>query len=112
MADVTEYERAFGRHVRSLRKARGWTQDELAKRSTLSPDTIRRIEAGSFSPSLTTLRKLCYGLDLPLSTLFETFELGDASPTLLEAIRSLSDRDRLLALRLCSAMVELRRAGV
>jgi transcriptional regulator with XRE-family HTH domain len=67
----------FGRHVRSLRRARGQTQEDLATRSTLSPDTIRRLESGSFSPSLDTLRKLCRGLDLRLSTLFESHELCD-----------------------------------
>jgi transcriptional regulator with XRE-family HTH domain len=68
--------RNFGRHVRSLRRARGMTQEILAARSGLSADTIRRLEHGSFSPSLETLRKLCMGLDLMLSTLFESFELG------------------------------------
>ncbi|HLT36771.1 MAG TPA: helix-turn-helix transcriptional regulator, partial [Enhygromyxa sp.] len=61
--------RHFGRHVRSLRRARGMTQEVLAQRSGLSADTIRRLEHGSFSPSLETLRKLCHGLDLMLSTL-------------------------------------------
>jgi transcriptional regulator with XRE-family HTH domain len=67
--------RGFGRHVRTLRKARGLTQDALAERCGLSTDTIRRLEQGSFSPSLNTLRKLAGGLDLLLSTLFEGYEL-------------------------------------
>ena len=71
--------RRFGRHVRSLRRARGQTQEVLATRSGLSADTIRRLEHGSFSPSLETLRKLCKGLDMMLSTLFESFELGTRS---------------------------------
>ena len=68
---------SFGRHVRSCRRARGLTQEELAESCGLSADTIRRLEQGSFSPSLDTLRKLCKGLDLRLSTLFEGFELGE-----------------------------------
>ena len=67
----------FGRHVRLLRKARGMTQEALALRSGLSPDTVRRLEYGMFSPSLETLLKLCKGLDLAISTLFATLELGD-----------------------------------
>ena len=70
-------EHAFGRHVRSCRKARGLTQEALAERSALSADTIRRIESGSFSPSHETLRKLCRGLGMRLSTLFEGFETAD-----------------------------------
>lgn len=84
----------FGRHVRSLRKARGLVQEELAERSSLSADTIRRLEHGSFSPSLTTLTKLCTGLGLRLSTLFEGFELGerDATRELLDLVSGRSDR--------------------
>ncbi|MFO7562917.1 MAG: helix-turn-helix transcriptional regulator [Enhygromyxa sp.] len=66
----------FGQHARSLRRARGMTQEVLAEASGLSPDTIRRLEHGSFSPSLDTLMKLCSGFDLMLSTLFEAAELG------------------------------------
>ena len=69
--------RAFGQHIRTLRKARMLTQEALGKRSGLSTDTIRRLEQGSFSPSLDTLTKLCGGLELLPSTLFETFEIGE-----------------------------------
>lgn len=69
----------FGEHIRSLRRARGLTQEAVAERSGLSVDTVRRLEAGTFSPSLDTLRKLCAGLDLMLSTLFESYELGERS---------------------------------
>jgi transcriptional regulator with XRE-family HTH domain len=67
--------RPFGRHVRSLRRARGMTQEVLAERCGLSADTIRRLEHGSFSPSLDTLRKLVAGLDITLTTLFEGYEM-------------------------------------
>lgn len=67
----------FGHHVRGLRRARGLTQDHFAARCRLSADTIRRLEAGTFSPSLNTLRKIGSGLGLTLSTVFETFELGE-----------------------------------
>ncbi|WP_106092482.1 helix-turn-helix domain-containing protein [Enhygromyxa salina] len=78
--------RRFGRHVRSCRRARGLTQETLAERSRLSLDTVRRVEKGTFSPSLDTLRKLCMGLRLELSTLFESLELGER-----EAARELGD---------------------
>ena len=73
------YHAAFGAHIRSLRRARGWTQNELAQRSRLSPDTIRRIEGGDFSASLDTLRKLGFGFGLSLATLFTAFETGDVA---------------------------------
>ena len=77
---ATPGDRRFGRHVRSLRRARGLTQERLAEQSDLSPDTIRRLEHGSFSPSLNTLWKLADGLDLLLGTLFSGYELGESEP--------------------------------
>jgi len=87
---------SFGRHVRSCRRARGLTQEELAEACDLSADTIRRLEQGSFSPSLDTLRKLCKGLKLRLSTLFESFELGErgARREFSDAIDFLTDEEQ------------------
>jgi transcriptional regulator with XRE-family HTH domain len=66
--------REFGGHIRALRQARGLTQASLAKRSQVSADAIRRLEAGDSSPSLETLDRLARGLGLQLCTLFGTFE--------------------------------------
>lgn len=100
--------RHFGRHVRSLRRARGLTQDMLAARSGLSADTIRRLEHGTFSPSLDTLRKLCCGLDLLLSTLFESFELGarDQHRELLDLLASRPPGQLELAARMLRALFD------
>jgi transcriptional regulator with XRE-family HTH domain len=64
----------FGNHIRSLRQSRDLTQQELAERSNLSVDAIRRIERGAFSPSLETVRKLSGGLEISLRTLFQGLE--------------------------------------
>ena len=92
--------RHFGVHIRRLRKCRGLTQEQLAERSSLSADTIRRLEHGSFSPSLTTLIKLCKGLDLLLSTLFDSFELGVRSESreLLDLLAGRSPKEVELAI--------------
>lgn len=105
---MSEQGRNFGRHVRSLRRARGQTQEVLAQRSGLSADTIRRLEHGSFSPSLETLRKLCAGLDLQLSTLFEAFELGarNESRELGDLLAFRSPRELALATRVLRALFE------
>ncbi len=66
--------RRFGTHVRALRHSRSLTQEELAERSELSVDAVRRIERGAFSPSLETVNKLATGLDVSLRTLFNDFD--------------------------------------
>lgn len=75
---MSDYTREFGKHVKSLRRARGLTQDQLAQRSGLSTDSIRRIEHGAFAASIDSIRKLCGGLGIAPSTLWESFELGHA----------------------------------
>lgn len=94
--------RAFGRHVRSLREVRRLTQEVLAERAGLSADTIRRLEQASFSPSLNTLRRLCTGLDISLSTLFMGFEFPerrhDGEVFDIIARMPLAQRGRLLEL--------------
>ena len=71
-----EQKKGLGQVVRSIRRHRKLTQEDLAARSGLSADTIRRLEHNSFSPSLDTIRKLCKGLALNPSTLFHLLELG------------------------------------
>jgi transcriptional regulator with XRE-family HTH domain len=98
----------FGRHVRSLRRARGLSQEQLAQRSGLSADTIRRLEHGSFSPSLETLRKLCFGLELRLSTLFEAYELGmpNESRELMDLLAARTPRELMLAIQVLRALFD------
>jgi transcriptional regulator with XRE-family HTH domain len=105
---VSDYKREFGKHVRSLRRARGVTQDALAQQSGLSADTIRRIERGSFAASIDTLRKLCRGLGVAQSTLFEGFELGrtDERRELFDLISSRSDDEITLMLRVMRALAD------
>jgi transcriptional regulator with XRE-family HTH domain len=72
----------FGAHVKRLREVRRLTQEELAERSGLASDTIRRLEHQEFSPSLRTLRKVCKGLDLSVAAMFNSFELDAQSEEL------------------------------
>jgi transcriptional regulator with XRE-family HTH domain len=72
MADPTP--KPFGAYVRHLRDARGLTQERLAERCDLATDTIRRLEHGTFSPSLRTLRKLAKGFERSVAQLFHGFE--------------------------------------
>jgi transcriptional regulator with XRE-family HTH domain len=53
----------FGSNVREARKAKGWTQEELAHETGLSPVQVSRIERGAREIRLTTLLKLLAALD-------------------------------------------------
>ena len=101
---MAEEDKPFARHVKRLRKVRGLTQEKLAECSGLAPDTIVRLEHGSFSPSLKTLRKLVSGLGISLSTLFVGFELNEADT--VELLRSRSKADIVLVIRVVRALLE------
>jgi transcriptional regulator with XRE-family HTH domain len=102
------YEKEFGKHVKGLRLARGYTQDSLATRAGLSADTIRRIEHGNFSASIDTVRKLCGGLGIAPSTLFESFELGrnDERRELADLLFSRSNEELVLVARVVRCLLD------
>lgn len=52
-----------GKRIKSLRIAKGWTQQELSDRSGVSLRTVQRIENGEVKPSLYSLRILAQALD-------------------------------------------------
>lgn len=60
------------RRIRELRRARGWTQEELAQQAHLSPDIVSRIERGDRQPRLETLRLIAEAFDLSLTELLAT----------------------------------------
>ena len=53
-----------GANLRELRLARGWTQEDLERRSRVSRRTIHGIEAGSVRPRAPTRKKLLAALGL------------------------------------------------
>lgn len=61
--------KAFGVHLRDLRKQRGLSQQALADEAELSWPTVQRVEAGTQSPTLDVLGSLAKALHLPLTLL-------------------------------------------
>ena len=82
----------LGKHIKRLREVRGMTQEQLAECSGVAADTIRRLEKENFSPSLRTLRKVCKGLRISLSTLFGGFELPVVDPVIVDLVGLLEGR--------------------
>jgi transcriptional regulator with XRE-family HTH domain len=54
----------FGENVRVARKARGWTQEDLAHETGLASVQVSRIERGVREIRLTTLLRLVVALDI------------------------------------------------
>ena len=80
MADVTgssDVEGTVRARLRSLRRTRGWSLDDLAARSHLSASTISRIETGKRAISLDVLIALANALDLDVNSLVDVADDDD-----------------------------------
>jgi len=60
----------LGSRIRALRKAKGWTQEELGKQADTSYKFLGEIERGVQNPSLSILVKISGALGVPLYELF------------------------------------------
>jgi transcriptional regulator with XRE-family HTH domain len=54
----------FGKRVRDLREARGWTQERLAESADLNWLQIGHIERGASDPKLSTILRLAKSLSV------------------------------------------------
>jgi len=84
-----DIKRRVALRIRTIRKARGLTQEDLASKIDRSVDTISAIERGVNLPTYDTLEKLAEGLGLPLAELFE--QDAEDSPRRLRAMARLRD---------------------
>jgi transcriptional regulator with XRE-family HTH domain len=62
--------RLLGLRLRELRRLRGLTTRELAARSGVSTSMINQIETGTSGTSVSSLRRIASGLEVPLAEFF------------------------------------------
>ena len=62
---------AFGRHLRLLRDARGFSQQALADYADVAKPTIQRIEKGQAAATLDILLSLSRALQVPFRELMD-----------------------------------------
>lgn len=68
----------LAQRLKALRQERGWSLDDLAKRSTISRATLSRLENAEVSATTQVLGKLCSAYGLTLSRLMRMVEVGFA----------------------------------
>lgn len=66
----------LGRRVRALRRAKGWTQERLAKEAGVSRDSLMKLEGGVREPRPSTVRKVAEALDAGGRELAGVSDLG------------------------------------
>jgi len=107
MADVLH--RKLAKRLKQLRTDRGLTQERLAEAASLSPDAIRRLERGGFSPTVRALSQLSKALGVPLAELFrfEDSHQPEKISRLLALLAGRRDGEVGLVLRIArAALVE------
>jgi transcriptional regulator with XRE-family HTH domain len=72
--DAAAIDRRLAQRLKSLRSERGWSLDELARRSAVSRATLSRLENADVSPTTSVLGKLCAAYGLTLSRLMHMVE--------------------------------------
>jgi transcriptional regulator with XRE-family HTH domain len=63
--------RRLGLNVQRLRRAKGWSQEELADRASLHRTYVSGVERGIRNPTLTVIERLAVTLGASLDTLVE-----------------------------------------
>ncbi|MCO8276038.1 XRE family transcriptional regulator [Actinoplanes sp. TRM 88003] len=71
MKQDQELEAVVRQRIRGLRVARGWSLDEMAARTLLSPSTISRIETGHRRIALDQMAAIARALDTSIDQLVE-----------------------------------------
>ncbi|MCX6378696.1 MAG: helix-turn-helix transcriptional regulator [Armatimonadetes bacterium] len=71
MAHDADFLIQFGKRIRSLRKRKSWSQEDLGLECDLDQTYISGIERGKRNVSLQNIRALAQALEVTLSELFD-----------------------------------------
>lgn len=71
MSDILKI---LGERIRTLRKNKNWSQEELAHRANITRSFLGEIERSRKNPTITSLRKIAHAFDISLEELFRCIE--------------------------------------
>jgi transcriptional regulator with XRE-family HTH domain len=63
--------RLLAERIKALRRAKDWSQEQLAERAAIQRSYLADLERGHRNPSVRTLVKIANALAVPLPTLFQ-----------------------------------------
>lgn len=108
---MSEIVKVIGGRIRSYRKKRGWSQEDLAERSDVHFTFIGQIERGEKQASLDTLERITSALEISFEELFRhignnTFNDSDALSELIEKVHALSVDDQKQLLKIMELILQ------
>ncbi|WP_342416104.1 helix-turn-helix transcriptional regulator [Paenibacillus sp. FSL R10-2782] len=86
---------SVGNRIRELRKAKGWTQEQLAEAAGLHYSYIGGVERGDRNISLETLEKIVLALKVPPFELFQFDETSDRKEIINELMLLINSRETI-----------------
>lgn len=107
MIETTELETKMKEEIKRLRKEKGWSVNNLSEISGVNESQIKKYEAGSSTPTIEVMIKLCKALDttpneiLEIKTRTEEEDLN----LLLVAINKFSDKDKEITKEILRALI-------
>ena len=100
----------LGRRIKSLRRARGYTQEQLAEIIDINPKYLSSVERGEENPTLDLFLRLAKGLKVDLYEIFQFAHEGDTPRRLRKKLESLvsaaKDEDLARLTRVLEAPVD------
>ncbi len=94
----------LGRRICTLRRAKNFTQTDLAEKSDLTPKSISSIERGFRKPSLSALERIAFALDVTIDKLLPPSKVDADKDSIFQEIffvlkdRSIEDYNSILKL--------------
>ena len=105
---MSDFQKAFGKNLRELRRHRAMTQETLAEKSELSLQHVGAIERGVGNPTLNSVERIANALDISIGELFvlDGFNLTPEKlrKELMNRVASVSD-EKLLNFYIASRFI-------
>jgi HTH-type transcriptional repressor of puuD len=100
----------IGKRIQQIRMKKNMSGNQLAKLASISQSTICQVEMDSKSPTIKTLEKICYALDVSLAEFFSAREesLPNRHGELYGAIMTLTPAQQAALIRVIGHINEKR----
>ena len=99
-----------GKRIKQARKAKGYTQEELAEIIYMNPNSLSRLENATMGLSLSTLVALCRTLEVSADYLLFGAESGTEQSSVSHLLASLTPKEQIQAETILKAYVDACKA--
>lgn len=112
-AEWEAFLRSVGATLAAERRARDLTQQQVAERLQVEPETVSRIETGAIAPTLQRLRQFAEVFGCPMESLIgkTSDQASDVAKRLAQDLAELGPADRAFVAAQTQALVEFLKAG-